>query len=176
MVLCSAFRHHVRCACRALPAHKALGPVSGPQGVSEMASPYIHIHTVAVEWGHSDPAGIVFYPHFFAYFDSATWEMFYSAGLSLETMRAKYGCIGIPLVDAQASFLSPCRFRDILTIEGRITAVTEKTFTVQHAVRNAEREAVKGREVRIWGIVHPDDPQRLKAAPLPPEVRQALGG
>ncbi len=141
-----------------------------------MAAPYIHIHTVQVEWGHSDPAGIVFYPHFFSYFDGATWEIMYAAGLTLDVMRERYGCLGIPVVDAQASFISPCRFRDILTIESRITEVTEKTFTVQHAVRNAGREALTGREIRIWGIVHPNDPQRLKAAPLPREVREALGG
>lgn len=134
-----------------------------------------HIHTVQVQWGHSDPAGIVFYPNFFAYFDEATWGLFYDAGLSLDVMRQKYNCLGIPLVDAQASFKSPCRFRDILTIESRISDVREKTFTVQHVVKNGGREALAGREIRIWGIVHPDDPQKLKAMPLPADVLKALG-
>jgi 4-hydroxybenzoyl-CoA thioesterase len=134
-----------------------------------------HLHTVRVQWGHNDPAGIVFYPHFFAYFDEATWSMFHGVGLTLEVMRERYNCIGIPLVDAQASFKSPCRFRDVLTIESAVTDVKEKTFTVEHRLRNGDREAVTGREVRIWGSVHPDDPQRLKANPLPPEVLKALG-
>ena len=134
-----------------------------------------HIHTVQVQWGHSDPAGIVFYPNFFAYFDEATWALFYEAGLSLDVMRNKYNCLGIPLVDAQASFKSPCRFRDILTIESIVTDVKEKTFSVLHVVKNGGREALVGREIRIWGIVHPDDPQRLKAVPLPADVLKALG-
>ena len=134
-----------------------------------------HIHTVQVQWGHSDPAGIVFYPNFFAYFDEATWALFYDAGLTLDVMRNRYQCLGIPLVDAQASFKSPCRFRDLLTIESTVTDVKEKTFTVQHTVKNAGREALVGREIRIWGIVHPDDPQRLKAVPLPADVLRALG-
>jgi 4-hydroxybenzoyl-CoA thioesterase len=134
-----------------------------------------HLHTVQVTWGHSDPAGIVFYPNFFAYFDEATWALFYAAGLSLDVMRDRYQCLGIPLVDAQASFKSPCRFRDVLTIESHVTDVTEKTFTVRHHVRNGAREALVGREIRIWGIVHPEDPARLKAMPLPADVLQALG-
>jgi 4-hydroxybenzoyl-CoA thioesterase len=148
-----------------------------------------HIHTVQVGWGHSDPAGIVFYPNFFAYFDEATWALFYAAGLGLGVMKERYGCLGIPLVDAQASFKSPCRFRDVLTIESHIADVTEKTFAVMHRVLNhgpaspnstgpsdtAGREALTGREVRIWGIIHPDDPKRLKAMPLPADVLKALG-
>ena len=134
-----------------------------------------HIHTVQVPWGHSDPAGIVFYPNFFAFFDEATWALFYAAGLSLEVMRERYGCLGIPLIDAQASFRLPCRFRDVLTIESRIAEVSQKTFTVQHVVLNAGRRALTGREIRIWGITHPDDPMRLKAIPLPAEVLKALG-
>lgn len=143
-----------------------------------------HVHTVRVGWGHSDPAGIVFYPNFFAYFDEATWALFYAAGLGLDVMRERFGCLGIPLVDAQASFKLPCRFRDVLTIESEVADVTEKTFAVRHRVLNhgpegpgesAGREALTGREVRIWGIVHPDDPKRLKAVPLPPAVLKALG-
>jgi 4-hydroxybenzoyl-CoA thioesterase len=137
--------------------------------------PTPHIHTVQVQWGHSDPAGIVFYPNFFTYFDEATWALFYAAGLSLDVMRQRYNCLGIPLVDAQASFKSPCRFRDVLAIESHITDVKEKTFTVQHVVKNGGREALVGREIRIWGVVHPDDPQKLKAMPLPPDVLKALG-
>jgi 4-hydroxybenzoyl-CoA thioesterase len=134
-----------------------------------------HIHTLRVQWGHSDPAGIVFYPHFFAYFDEATWALFHGAGLSLEVMRERYQAIGIPLVDAQATFKSPCRFRDVLTVESRIDEVKEKTFAVHHRILNAGKEAVLGREVRIWGVMHPDDPMRLRAAPLPPDVLEALG-
>jgi 4-hydroxybenzoyl-CoA thioesterase len=63
----------------------------------------------------------------------------------------------------------------VLTIESTVTDVKEKTFTVQHVVRNGEREALAGREIRIWGIVHPDDPQKLKAMPLPADVLRALG-
>jgi 4-hydroxybenzoyl-CoA thioesterase len=90
-------------------------------------------------------------------------------------MRERYGCLGIPLIDAQASFRYPCRFRDVLTIESRISEVTQKTFTVQHVVFNAGHRALTGREIRIWGITHPDDPMRLKAATLPPDVLKALG-
>lgn len=143
-----------------------------------------HLHTIRVGWGHSDPAGIVFYPRFFAYFDEATWALFYAAGLGLDAMRERFGCLGIPLVDAQASFKSPCRFRDVLTVESTVADVTEKTFAVHHRVLNhgpagpgagEAREALTGREVRIWGIVHPDDPGRLKATSLPHEVLKALG-
>ncbi len=38
----------------------------------------IHHKRLRVEWGHCDPAGIVFNSRFFEYFDWSTWEMFES--------------------------------------------------------------------------------------------------
>ena len=131
-------------------------------------------YTCQVAWGHCDPAGIVFYPHLFGYFDEATWHLFGQAGITLQVMRERYQCLGIPLVDAQASFKSPCRFGDVLEVESRVSHWGEKAFTVEHVIRNSGQVATVGREVRIWGVVPPDQPQRLKAAPVPPEVRRAL--
>ena len=31
-----------------------------------------HIHRVPIEWGDADPARIVFYPRYFAWFDAGT--------------------------------------------------------------------------------------------------------
>src|SRR5690242_15858768 len=36
----------------------------------------VHHKRLRIEWGHCDPAGIVFNSRFFEYFDWSTWEMF----------------------------------------------------------------------------------------------------
>ena len=38
---------------------------------------------IRVDWGHCDPAGIVFYPNYFRWFDQCTSALFESAGLPL---------------------------------------------------------------------------------------------
>ncbi|HKI97232.1 MAG TPA: thioesterase family protein [bacterium] len=127
-----------------------------------------------VEWADCDPAGIVFYPRFYAFFDSASWNLFYTAGLTFEVIQQDFHAKGFPAVDVRARFLYPCRLKDQLICTSAITEWHEKAFIVSHTIHNGDIEAVKGEEVRIWGAAHPEDPKRLKAIPIPHEVRRRL--
>ena len=40
----------------------------------------VNRRTVRIEWGDCDPAGIVFYPRYFAMFDASTSYLFEAAG------------------------------------------------------------------------------------------------
>ena len=47
---------------------------------------------IRVQWGDCDPAGIVFYPRYFEWFDAGTILLFEKAtGLTKIKMLAKYG-------------------------------------------------------------------------------------
>jgi 4-hydroxybenzoyl-CoA thioesterase len=43
--------------------------------------------TWTVDWGDCDPAGIVFYPRYFAWFDRAAHRFFEAKGLDHHTVR-----------------------------------------------------------------------------------------
>ena len=61
-----------------------------------------------IEWGHCDPAGIVFNSRFFEFFDWGTWTLFEAAlGVKSPDLAGAFGIMGIPLVDASARFLAP---------------------------------------------------------------------
>src|SRR5215813_6768168 len=67
-----------------------------------------------VEWGHCDPAGIVFNSRFFEFFDWSAWLMFEAAlGVRPADLASRFGIVGIPLVDAKARFLKPAKFNDV---------------------------------------------------------------
>ena len=51
-----------------------------PSGTPE-PMPLESTHDVTVEWGDCDPAGIVYYPAYFKWFDQATYRLFLAAGL-----------------------------------------------------------------------------------------------
>ena len=63
----------------------------------------VNRRTFRIEWGQCDPAGIVFYPQFLIIFDSATAHLFTRTGLTAAEMRARYGIIGMPLVEQPAA-------------------------------------------------------------------------
>ena len=44
-----------------------------------------------VEWGDCDPAGIVFYPRYLAWFDDCTTALFLAAGLPFAVAEAELG-------------------------------------------------------------------------------------
>ena len=125
---------------------------------------------VTVEWEDCDPAGIVYYPKFYSFFDRGSWNIFHAVGLSHEVMQRDFGAIGIPVVETQASFRYPCRFKDELIVESTIAEVTHRSFVISHTIYNGGILAVEGREIRVWGCPNPEDPKRLKAAAIPEEV------
>ena len=125
---------------------------------------------ILVEWGHCDPAGIVFNPRFFEWFDAATAGLFAHVGLPKPQLIERFGIIGIPLVETQAKFILPSRFGDTITIESSITSFKRSSFDVEHKLFNGGALATEGRETRVWAGRHPDDPARMKSQAIPEEV------
>ncbi len=126
---------------------------------------------LTVEWGHCDPAGIVFNSRFFEYFDANSWLLFEAAlGIKRHELAGTFGIIGVPLVDARADFLKPVKFGDEIEIASRVSEFRRSSFDVEHRITLGGELAVDGGESRVWTVRHKDDPHRIRAAPIPPEV------
>ena len=133
-------------------------------------------HRVRIHWGHTDPARIVFYPNYYIWMDQSTLLLFESVGLGWDALSDKYGVPGLPLVETGAKFKSPCKFGDEIVVETSVAQWNDKTVELSHKITNLThgKLAVDGREVRVWAGPHPDDPHRLKAMPIPDEVKRAF--
>lgn len=125
--------------------------------------------SVRVEFGHCDPTGIVFNPHYFVWFDHSVHALLARAGTSLKGLMGEFGGDGIPLVDNRARFMAPSRWGDDLVIETRVTALHRCAFDLAHTVRNGDVVAVECTETRVWTALDPEQ-GRIRAAPLPPRV------
>lgn len=130
---------------------------------------------IRVEWGDCDPAGIVFYPNYFRWFDAATAVMFENAGLALPQLYREHGLKGFPLLEAKATFSGSSAFGDELDCDSAVAEWGAKTFTVAHRLLRGGTLLVEGSELRVCAVPHPDDPQRIKAAPIPALVKERLG-
>ena len=137
---------------------------------------FISRRRIRVDWGHCDPAGIVFYPNYFRWFDQCTSALFEAAGLPLPQLYRAHGLKGFPLLDTGATFSASATFGDDLDAESGVVEWTAKTLKVQHRLLRGQTLAVEGWELRICTVAHPDDPQRIKSAAIPAEVRQRLAG
>jgi 4-hydroxybenzoyl-CoA thioesterase len=126
--------------------------------------------TIQIEWGDCDPAQIVYFPRYFAYFDACTTGLFKKAGLPKRQMLKTYGIVGIPLVDVRASFTAPSRFSDSVVVESEITEWRRSSFSVRHRLFNKGVLSVECYEIRVWATVSEKDPERIESKPVPREV------
>jgi 4-hydroxybenzoyl-CoA thioesterase len=126
--------------------------------------------TVRIEWGDCDPAGIVYFPRYFAFFDAATAAMFEAVGLPKPALLKKYEIVGFPVVETGASFSVPSKFGDDITIETTIVEWRRSSFRVQHRVLKGDTLAIEAHETRVWVGKHPDDPEAIKSKPIPQDL------
>jgi 4-hydroxybenzoyl-CoA thioesterase len=137
---------------------------------------FVHRRAVTIEWGDCDPAGIVFYPRYFAIFDACTAALFDAAlGMKKIAWTAKFGILGIPMVDTRAKFAVPSAYGDEVVVESRVTAFRRSSFDVEHRLLKADGAlGVEGFETRVWTARDKDDPKRIRSAPIPEEVIAAF--
>ncbi len=93
-----------------------------------------------VRFGHTDPAGIVFYPRYFEMINEAIEDWFEELGYSFENMHLEHK-FGVPLVHVEADFLKPSRIGDELNFTltpvrlGRSSLVLEIVVKCEREVR-----------------------------------------
>lgn len=130
--------------------------------------------TQTIEWGDCDPAGIVFYPRYFAYFDASTGKLFARAGFDKFQMLKQFNMVGFPMVDTRSKFYIPSHFGEEVLIESTITEFRRSSFDIYHRLMKGDDLAVEGFETRVWVGKDPDKPDGIKAQPIPQEVIDAF--
>lgn len=131
---------------------------------------FVNHRDVQIQWGDCDPANIVYYPRYFEMFDDSTSILFEAAGFSKQDLVKKYGLVGIPMVDTRAKFYIASTHGDWITIESRIESIKRSSFEVKHNVYKAKELAIEAFETRVLVGRDPEDPGRLKSAPVPEEM------
>jgi 4-hydroxybenzoyl-CoA thioesterase len=132
--------------------------------------PAQHTTTVQVRWSDADPAGIVFYPRFFEWYDLGTEELFAATGLPWREAFPKYRIVGVPIVESGSRFLSPVRYGDIVTLRTVVAWVRAKTFRMEHEIAVGDLLCARGFEVRAWVGVPETPGAPLRTRPIPDEV------
>ena len=131
---------------------------------------------IAVEWGDCDPAGIIFYPNYFRWFNQGAHGLFGAAGMPFHEMIEERGIAGVPMLDAQASFRTPVRFGETITLTSWIEEWRNKSFVVAHQVHKGSQLCAEGRDVRAWVVEDKNAPNGIRAIPIPEDVKRRMRG
>jgi len=126
---------------------------------------------IHVEWGDCDPAGIVYFPRFFEYFDACTNALFEKAGFHKPEMLKHYGLLGIPMIDTRAQFYAPASFGEVVAVDTRIIEWGRSSFQVEHKLYKGNILAAEGSEKRVWTVRDTRAPNGIRSEPIPEEVK-----
>lgn len=131
-----------------------------------------HIHRVEVCFGDCDPAGIVFFPNFSKWMDTASLAFFMACGIPpwRELVKTR-GIIGTPLLEIHTRFLKPATYGETLEVHTSVDSWAAKTFRQRHVVRRGDDVLCEGTEVRAFCMRDPADPDRIKAIPVPEDLK-----
>lgn len=132
----------------------------------------INRRTIRIEWGDCDPAGIVYFPRYFEYFDACTVALFERAGFRKQEMLQTFQIAGIPVVDVNTRFIQSSTFGDDVVVESCVTKWGNSSFVVQHRLLKDDVLAAECFETRVWVARRQGDTTKLEATRVPEEVRQ----
>ncbi len=131
-----------------------------------------HIYPVNVQFGDCDPAGIVFFPNFSRWMDESSLAFFMACGIPpwRELVKTR-GIIGTPLLEIHTKFLRPATYGERIEVHTTVEEWAHKTFRHRHVVQRAGTVLCEGTEVRAFYIRDPENADRIKAIPVPEDLK-----
>lgn len=131
-----------------------------------------HAYAVNVQFGDCDPAGIVFFPNFSRWMDEASLAFFMAHGVPpwRELVKTR-GIIGTPLLEINTRFFRPATYGETIHVHTTVEEWAAKTFRHRHVVKRGDTVLCEGTEVRAFCIRDPENPDRIKAIPVPEDIK-----
>ena len=127
---------------------------------------------VDVMFGDCDPAGIVFFPNFSKWMDASSLNFFLQCGVPpWRELQKTRGIIGTPLLEIHTKFIRPATYGERLVIETSVIEWGRKVFRHQHRVQRGDTLLCEGIEVRAFCERDPTDATRIRAIPVPEDIR-----
>ena len=131
-----------------------------------------HVHRVEVCFGDCDPAGIVFFPNFSKWMDTASLAFFMACGIPpwRELVKTR-GIIGTPLLEINTRFMKPATYGETLEVHTSVESWAAKTFRQRHVIKRGDDLICEGTEVRAFCVRDADNPDRIRAIPVPDDIK-----
>lgn len=128
----------------------------------------IYRRTIAIEFNHCDPAGIVFYPRYFEMTNSVVENFFAEVlGYSYARITMEEHC-GVPTARIEANFLRPSRLGDRLIFALEIKRIGRASVNFLISGRMEDELRLTADLTLVW--VTPDG----RAAPWPEGIRARM--
>ena len=126
---------------------------------------------IKVRFGDTDPAGVMYFPHFLNRFHEVFEDWFD------EDLRMPYRWVledtrvGFPAVHTECDYRAPCRFGEVLDIELAVVRVGNRSFTCRYRAREEGSSKVRVQASIVTALVNLDTFEPLE---IPQKLRRKL--
>ncbi|PYO02885.1 MAG: hypothetical protein DMD91_03025 [Candidatus Rokuibacteriota bacterium] len=142
-------------------------------GTTEGRGMAMYWKEITVNWGESDPFGLVYYPRIVAWFNDTEHELFRIIGFPIEQM-IKNDRTTFVMGEIHFRFIGPAAYGDRIVTTITLAEVGEHTLHWNCKAKNAVSGAPvsEGRATRVYARINEDG--TLKAQAIPDEMLKAL--
>lgn len=129
-------------------------------------------YEVTVSFGDCGPTGMAMAPNYSRWMDASSHHFFVQCGVpAFRKLEKTRGIAGHPLLEIHTKYFEPAVDGDRLAIHTSITEWRKKVFLHKHVVTRGEVVLCEGIETRAFVTRLADNPDRLKAIPVPEDIK-----
>ena len=121
-----------------------------------------------MRWSDCDPAGVVYYPNYFTFVESALSAFLEVRGTSWPDLMRAHG-LGFPRVDARCRYVRPAAAGDRLRVEIRVAERRSRGLRIAFAIDGADDRRIAEGEVAFVAL-RTASGMRAETAELPPAI------
>jgi YbgC/YbaW family acyl-CoA thioester hydrolase len=128
---------------------------------------------LTVNWGESDPFGLVYFPLMLAWFNDTEHELLRAVGFPTNRMIAETRTAFV-MGDVHFKFIGPAAYGDRVRTVIQLSKMTRSTLHWDCKAEHSSTGEVitMGRAIRIHAQIQEDG--NIKATPIPDKIRDAL--
>ena len=134
----------------------------------------VYYREITVEWGESDPFGLVYFPRMLAWFNDAEHEFFAQAGYPVKQM-VEQDRTAFVMGRVNFEFVGPAAYGEQIVTRLELIEITNSTLTWKCTANRRADEALvtEGTATRVYAEIQEDG--ELKAIRIPDKIRALLG-
>lgn len=140
-----------------------------------MSTTAMYWKEITVNWGESDPFGLVYYPRIVAWFNDTEHDFFRTIGFPIDQM-IKNDRTTFVMGDIHFRFIGPAAYGDRVATSVTLAKLGERTLHWNCKAINAVTGALvtEGTATRVYARINEDG--TLNSAVIPEKMRKALTG
>jgi len=149
--------------------------VTGPLEENDVSTTAMYWKEITVNWGESDPFGLVYYPRIVAWFNDTEHDFFRTIGFPIDQM-IKNDRTTFVMGDIHFRFIGPAAYGDRVATSVTLAKLGDRMLHWNCKAINAVTGALvtEGTATRVYARINEDG--TLNSAVIPDKMRKALTG